>query len=92
MRDIQLLDKRLLNAHFETARMVYNYALNQGHGPVKAAALVYAHGFLDGKVRGDERAKEAHNRLHAHLYAQPAEPSDPITPPEAAEEGSKDDE
>jgi len=67
MRDIATLDKSLLNSEFEIARAVFELARGQGHGPLKAAAIVYRHGVLDGMAVGKEREKKAYDRLHEHM-------------------------
>lgn len=62
-RDLHTLDRELLNAEFEVARAIYEQARAQGYGPVKAAAMVYRHGVLDGKAEGKQKADNAYRQL-----------------------------
>lgn len=85
MREIQTLDKFLLKNEFETARAVYEAARGQGFGPVQAAALVYRHGFLDGKELQRGKTSQAYQKLNELRAEMCPEQS----PPEATiEEGS----
>ena len=83
-RNLNALDQSLLNSEFELARVIYDQARGQGHGPLKAAALVYRHGFLDGREKERARADAAHKRLHEFK----AQLESGNSQPEATNEGS----
>lgn len=87
MREIQKLEKHLLKSEYDTAKAIYEAARNQGYGPLQAAAIVYRHGFLDGKDIQKARVSEAYKKLYA-LKAEQEQNS----PPEAIIEGSTDNE
>lgn len=83
MRDIQTLSKNILNSEFELARSLYELMRSQGYAPLKAAAMIYRYGYLDGKDTQKERISEAYKKLNS-LKAE----MNTNSLPEATEEGS----
>ncbi len=53
---------------------------SQGYSPFKIAAMIYRHGYLDGKESQREKVKEAYKRLYDR--SNPTQP-DTTSPPEA---------
>lgn len=89
MRELQSLDRTLLNSEFELARSLYEQMRSQGYSPFKIAAMIYRHGYLDGRDAQKGKTTEAYKRLAA---LRATEPQDPISPPEATVEGSTENE
>lgn len=87
-RDLHTLDQNLLNSEFEIARAIYEHARSQGYAPLKAAALVYRHGILDGKESEKAKTKAVHKRFHE--FVERTKSGESL--PEAINEGSDDDE
>lgn len=90
MRDLESLSKHLLQSEFETARSLFDLARAQGFAPIKAAAMVYRQGYLDGKETQKSKTVEAYKKLQA--YRQHETPDNTIddSQPEATIEGSID--
>ena len=85
MRDFQSLDKGLLNSEFELGRELFEKLRAQGWAPFKTAALIYRHGYLDG--RESKRRDIDHICRELAMYKQ-KEKAAVQSPPEANKEGS----
>ena len=63
MRELPKLDKSLLMTEFDLARDVWDKAQRDGYGQHRAAALLYKHGYLDGRGSMKFQKEEAYRRL-----------------------------
>lgn len=63
MRELQKLDKSLLMAEFDLARDIWEKTQRDGYGQHRSAAIVYKHGFLDGRNTMKAQKEEAYRRL-----------------------------
>lgn len=85
MRDLTTLDKGLLQSEFELARALHDLIRSQGYSSVKAAAMIYRHGYLDGGDKQKKRVGEAYKK-YQELKASLGQSEQSL--PEAIEEGS----
>ena len=63
IRELEQLNRDLLNSEFDTAKAIYEQARAQGYGPLNAAALCYRHGYIDGKAKDAEKVKKPTNSI-----------------------------
>ena len=63
MRDIRLVSKSILLTEFELVNDIWEQLQREGCDPVRAAAAIYKHGYLDGRSDMKERKNEAYRKL-----------------------------
>ena len=62
MRNLAELDKKLLQSEFQDAVKLYDKARAEGYSEVKAVALIYRHGRIDGASERQGQLKALHKR------------------------------
>lgn len=63
MRELPKLDKSLLMTEFDLARDVWDKTQRDGYGQHRSAAILYKHGYLDGRSSMKFQKEEAYRRL-----------------------------
>lgn len=58
IRNLQELDREMLHSDFEIGKTLFETMKRQGYSPVKAMAMTYRHGYLDGEIHGVELAMD----------------------------------
>lgn len=71
MRNIITLSKNLTYDEFELTRQLWETMEREGVPPIRAAAMIYRHGRLDG--RDEQRRRHARNEYHAKRLEQEAQ-------------------
>ena len=82
MRESTTLAKALLNSEFELAKALHDTMRGQGYSSVKTAAMIYRHGYLDGRDSQREKTNVAYKKLYE--LQKSTESTQPITLPQSA--------